>query len=119
MTKPDATSRDMDNIVIVESPYAGAIERNMVYARRAMHDCFQKGETPFASHLIYTQPGILDDGNPVERRTGIEAGYKFWTLCKHIAFYADYGWSSGMVAAKHRAEQLGYLFEERRIGENR
>lgn len=47
--------------VIVESPYAGDIERNMRYLRACLADCLRRGEAPFASHAIYTQPGVLDD----------------------------------------------------------
>ena len=47
--------------VILESPYAGDIERNVAYARAAMRDSLLRGEAPIASHLLYTQPGVLDD----------------------------------------------------------
>jgi hypothetical protein len=33
-----------------------------------------RGEAPIASHLLYTQPGVLNDGVPAERAHGIEAG---------------------------------------------
>ena len=39
-----------------------------------MRDCLLRGEVPFASHLFYTQPGILDDNKPDERVFGIMAG---------------------------------------------
>jgi hypothetical protein len=60
--------------VILESPYAGDIERNVAYARAAMRDSLLRGEAPIASHLLYTQPGVLDDQVSDERRLGIEAG---------------------------------------------
>ena len=60
--------------VIVESPYAGDIERNLAYARAGIRDCLKRGEAPIASHLLYTQPGILDDDDGEERQLGIEAG---------------------------------------------
>lgn len=43
--------------IILESPYAGDVEGNLTYARRAMHDSLMRGEHPIASHLLYTQPG--------------------------------------------------------------
>lgn len=45
-------------IVVLESPYAGDIERNTNYARDCMRDSILRGEAPIASHLIYTQAGI-------------------------------------------------------------
>jgi len=63
--------------VIVESPYKGnLIQRwfNRRYARACLHDCLRRGEAPFASHLLYTQPGVLRDGVALEREQGIRAG---------------------------------------------
>ena len=56
----------MNNLVLLESPYAGDIEANLSYARACMRDCFERGEAPFASHLLYTQMGVLDDTIPAE-----------------------------------------------------
>ncbi len=47
--------------VILESPYGGTpeeVERNVKYARACLRDCLLRGEAPFASHLLYTQPGV-------------------------------------------------------------
>jgi hypothetical protein len=60
-------------LVALETPYAGDIEKNLRYARKCMHDCFKRGEAAYASHLLYTQPGVLDDNIPEERRLGMEA----------------------------------------------
>ena len=40
-------------LVLLESPYAGYVERNLAYARACMRDCLLRGEAPFASHLLY------------------------------------------------------------------
>ena len=72
--------------VIIESPYAGDIERNTAYARRAMRDSLNRGENPIASHLIYTQPGILDENKPEERKRGIDAGFAWWNVADLIVF---------------------------------
>ena len=61
-------------LVILESPYAGDIERNVAYARECIRDCLLRGESPIASHLLFTQPGILRDDVPAERHLGIAAG---------------------------------------------
>lgn len=57
--------------VQLESPYAGDVARNRMYARRAMLDCLRHGEAPFASHLLYTQ--VLDDTIPEDRELGMSA----------------------------------------------
>ena len=55
-------------LVIIESPYAGDIEKNVEYARACVRDSLSRGEAPIASHLLYTQPGILKDEIPSERQ---------------------------------------------------
>jgi len=97
-------------LVIIESPYAAAelnkLADNITYARRCISHSIFRGEAPFASHLLYTQPGILEDLNPNERALGILCGFE-WGKCADIhAFYTDRGWSGGMIAAYQRAAQL-------------
>jgi hypothetical protein len=83
--------------VIVESPYAGEVEANEAYARRALHHSLVVcGEAPFASHLLYTQPGVLDDLIPDERQHGIDAGLELAKRADLSAFYVDRGISRGM-----------------------
>lgn len=60
---------------IIESPFAGDVETHLTYGRRAMKDCLDRGEAPYASHLLYTQSGILDDTVPAERELGMKACY--------------------------------------------
>lgn len=97
-------------LVIVESPYAGDVERNVEYARAALRDSLMRGEAPIASHLLYTQPGVLDDAVPAERAQGIEAGLAWRRVADLAAFYIDLGWSRGMLAARdlYDAESLPY-----------
>jgi hypothetical protein len=61
-------------LVILESPYAGDVETNTTYARACVRDSLSRGEAPLASHLLYTQPGILRDDVPDERQRGMDAG---------------------------------------------
>lgn len=107
----DATPEKQMPLVIVESPYAGDIERNVAYARAALADCLRRGEAPIASHLLYTQPGVLDDGNPDERALGIEAGLQWGRVADMAVFYVDIGWSPGMEAAlvRHKAEGRAWV----------
>ena len=64
-------------LVLVESPFAGdndwVIALNIKYARACLRDSLRRGECPFASHLLYTQTGVLRDKVPEERKLGIKA----------------------------------------------
>jgi hypothetical protein len=83
--------------VILESPYAGHIELNTLYAQFAMHDCLvNHNEAPYASHLLYTQPNVLRDEIPEDRKLGIEAGFVWRGLAEQSVFYIDQGISKGM-----------------------
>lgn len=101
--------------VIIESPYAGEIETNVAYARAAVKHSLSKGEAPIASHLLFTQPGILNDNDPLERQLGIDAGLAWRGVADLVAFYVDLGWSNGMLAARKIHELDGIPFELRWI----
>lgn len=103
--------------VIIESPYAGDVERNLRYVRAAMADCFGRGEVPFASHALYTQDGVLDDTIPAERKKGIEGGFAWWVAADAICVYQDLGISRGMADAIALAEKIGKPIEYRSIAE--
>lgn len=104
------------NRVIIESPFAGDVERNLRYLRACMRDCVRaRGETPYASHGLLTQPGVLDDSVLEERNLGIEAGYAMWPAMNIIAFYIDLGWSSGMMRAKMRYDHACALLIEAKL----
>ena len=105
-------------LVIIESPYAGDVVRNCHYARRAVRDALSRLEAPIASHLLYTQAGILNDLVPEERAIGIEAGLAWRRVADCVVFYVDYGWSSGMKAAKDLYDHGGFPYEIREIGPN-
>ncbi|XKH55566.1 hypothetical protein LG293_09875 [Citricoccus nitrophenolicus] len=92
-----------DRRVIIESPYAGDVDANTDYARRCMADSLSRGEAPFASHLLYTQPGVLDDTDPDERQDGIEAGLVWGRTADLTAVYVDHGVSAGMSQGILRA----------------
>ena len=68
-------------LVVVESPLAGDVERNVAYAKQAGMDCLRRGEAPYASHLFFffffffAQEGILDDCDMTQRKLGMEAGF--------------------------------------------
>ena len=97
--------------VIIESPYAGEVEKNIVYARRCMLDSLMRGETPLAFHLLYTQ--VLDDTKPQERNLGITASQNWYEYCDFVAVYVDRGVSGGMLAGIELARSLGKPYEYR------
>lgn len=101
--------------VILESPFAGDVEANMAYARRALRDSLHRGEAPIASHLLYTQPGVLDDTDPDERKLGIEAGLAWGPQAEATVVYADRGISPGMRQGMDRARAEGRAVEVRFI----
>lgn len=102
--------------VVLESPYAGNVERHVLYARRAMRDSIHRGEAPIASHLLYTQPGILNDLDPAERSLGISAGLEWGKLAECTVVYQDFGISRGMQLGIERAAAEGREVVFRRIG---
>src|SRR5258706_58253 len=84
--------------VVIESPFAGDVARNLKYVRAAMRDCLMRGEAPFASHALYTQPGVLDDDTPADRKLGMEAGFAFRPVAEATVVYTDLGVTPGMEA---------------------
>jgi hypothetical protein len=109
-------------LVIVESPYGKAnctpeeLARREAYARAALHDCLMRGEAPFASHLLYTQPGVLEDTDPVERSHGIEAGLAWAEVAARTVVYTDLGISTGMKHGIAHAERHSRPVEYRTLG---
>jgi len=101
--------------VIVESPYAGNVELNLRYLRAALRDCLLRGEAPFASHAIYTQPGVLDDAVPSERQHGITAGFAWRKSADATVVYTDLGMSRGMEHGVVDAAQAGHPIEYRSL----
>lgn len=93
--------------VIIESPYAGDVERNVKYARSCVMDSLLRGESPIASHLLYTQDGMLDDEIPEQRRMGIGAGLTWLDVADLHVFYIDFGVSEGMREAAKKSQRLG------------
>lgn len=102
-------------LVIIETPFAGAEEENVIYARRCMRDCLTRGEAPFASHLLYTQPGVLNDDLPCERKLGIDAGLEWGKMAQKTVVYTDRGISPGMKYGIERAKKDGREIEYRKL----
>ena len=101
--------------VVVESPFAGDTERHIRYARRAVRDSLLRGEAPIASHLLHTQPGILDDDDHAQRGMGLMAGWAWIGSANLLAVYADLGISAGMQDGVELASRFGVPIEFRTI----
>ena len=104
----------MSNIVDIESPYGSADpdtrERNRRYARALMAWALGRGHTPFASHLLYTQPGILDDADEAQRMHGIMSGKRIMEAagCEMVIVGEDLGVSPGMALGVHWHRERGH-----------
>ena len=103
------------SLVVIESPFAGDVERNINYARACMRDSLSRGEAPFAPHLLYAQQGILDDDIPEERRLGIRAGFAWGKYAYKTVVYTDLGISGGMQMGIQEALQAGREIEYRQL----
>jgi hypothetical protein len=105
--------------VILESPYAPSerftTEQHVEYARACLKDCLERGEAPLASHLLLTQPGVLDDTKSGERRLGILAGHAWTPFAQAVVVYTDCGFSRGMHQGCLAAFDAGIPVEYRQL----
>jgi hypothetical protein len=108
-------------LVILESPYRGDKREDLVanvdYARRCVKHSLAKGEAPIASHLLYTQEGILRDSHALERDLGITAGLAWLPFAEAVVVYADRGITHGMHRGIIAALKAGVHVEYRRIND--
>lgn len=104
--------------VILESPYAGDVEKNLRYVRACMRHSVLRGEAPFPSHALYTQEGVLDDDVKEERELGIMAGFAWRDVALKTVVYTDLGVSPGMARGIRHSEALEIPVEYRTLGED-
>lgn len=102
--------------VALESPFAGFVAYNVAYGRACMSDCLKRGEAPFASHLLYTQPGVLNDDDKIERAMGIDAGCYLEKALSYTVVYTDLGISKGMEYGIDKAHKCGREVYYRTLG---
>lgn len=102
-------------LVVIESPYAGDVATHIGYAKRCVWDCLRRGEAPYASHLLFTQEGILDDRDPEERLLGLSAGLAWGRNAASVAVYLDHGISGGMRHGMQAYAKAGIPIEPRRL----
>lgn len=99
--------------MVVESPLAGDVVENVAYARKCLGDSLERGEAPFASHVLY--PGTLDDSVPEQRMLGMRAGFAWGERADLVAVYVDRGVSAGMFEGIARAVARGMRIEFRSL----
>jgi len=113
--------QDRKVVVSVETPYRPpkellkrpgewlmVLHKHVRYARAAYRYCLLEGVAPFASHLNYAQPGVLDDETEAERWLGIKAGKAIERAASEESwFFMDLGMSSGMQYGLEDAKKEG------------
>jgi hypothetical protein len=99
-----------------EQAYTILVNRNIRYARACLRDCLLRGEAPYASHLLYTQEGVLDDQVASERKLGMEAGFAYREKVEASCVYTDLWVSGGMKHGIADAEAKGRPVEFRSLG---
>lgn len=115
MSTDEKTVAALIPLVVIESPLRGSVRRNVAYAKAAMRDSINRGEAPYASHLLYAQAGILDDEVAAEREIGISCGLRWGEKAELVAAYVDLGVSDGMRQGIAAAAERGQTVEYRTI----
>ena len=93
-------------LIYIASPYAGDIEKNVVFAQRACLYAIHQGYIPIAVHLLY--PQMLDDGDPAERELGLQLGQQLLRRCDELWVCGD-RISSGMAREISEGQGLGII----------
>ena len=91
-------------IIYVASPYAGDIEMNTEFAKKACRHVMEQGYAFFAPHLLY--PSILDGHQPEQRQLGTDMGHAMLQNCDELWCYGD-RISHGMYLEIEEAQSIG------------
>lgn len=99
--------------LILESPYRGddykEIEENLRFGRLCTNDSLIiRDESPFPSHLLYTQEGILDDKDLVQRKKGFRALSAWRKVSAGVIVYINRRISEGMQIGIKESIFLGH-----------
>jgi hypothetical protein len=90
-------------IIYVASPYAGDIQKNTEFAKRACRHVTEQGHAFFAPHLLY--PSLLCEYVPAERQLALDMGLVMLSACDELWCYGD-RISQGMMSEITEAERL-------------
>ena len=106
-------------LVIIESPFRGnknfGQEQNSVYARLCLFDSLKRGESPFASHLLYTQ--VLNEQDLSQRTMGMKRAFKWYRHANLMAVYGDHGITQGMRKGIRVAKYYNIKIEHRSLSD--
>lgn len=102
-------------LVIVESPFGGDVQKNIRYLRACLRDCVLRSESPYASHGLLTQEGVLNDDIHGERELGIHLGFQWHEVADYMVVYTDLGISRGMTEGIKNSGKFGLQVVTRRI----
>ncbi len=106
--------------VVIESPFKGKNpsdqDRNRRYAISCMIDSISRNESPYASHLLYTQV-FTNEEDAEDRNLGIEMGFQWGEAAEMVAVYVDLGVTAGMREGIDRATLGGKIIEYRNLPE--
>lgn len=91
-------------LIYVASPYAGDVEKNTEFAKKACRHVMEQGHAFFAPHLLY--PHLLADSIPEERQAGLDMGIAMLPRCDELWCYGD-NISVGMHCEMEEADRLG------------
>jgi len=111
-------------LVVIESPLCGRPpercptflrplvervlrERNRHFAFACMRFELAKGNAPYASHVTFDQPGLLEDSKPEQRALGIAVGQAWSAVGNSRSFFETRGMSGGMLLGEANAKAAG------------
>ena len=100
--------------VVMESPFSGDVELNRLYAQLCIRDIIDRGESPYASHLLL--PPVLAYHSKTSRQQGISLGFAWGRKADCCAVYTDLGITDGMIRGIANAESKGIEVVRRQLG---
>ena len=101
-------------LIYVASPFAGDIEKNIEFAKKACRYVMQCGHAFFAPHLLY--PTILNDQMPEERSLGIAMGLEALSHVDELWVFGSQD-SDGMKTEIDEAIRLGVPIKRVKMAE--
>jgi len=105
-------------LVMIESPYWSKnkeqLKQNIEYAKKCLLDSLNRGEAPFASHLLYTRV-LKNDAITKHRYMGLSAAFAWAKKADLVAVYIDLGFTAGINKGIQNAQKNKIPIEYRRL----
>ena len=120
----DQMSSELAELVFIETPYSGDIDRNVRYLMLCGFDAAARHELGVSTHGSMTQhPAcksyFVPDGDAkwdvMTREGAIQLGQALRVAAKKTVFYEDLGWSRGMKAGIEFCVKQGLEYEVRKL----